>query len=146
MLLDEFIHFSLSIIVGAIVGYFAHNFWVLPVALISGFLIDADHLLDYLIYTKFRRLDLKELFDQGKFFDKLGKVYVLAHGFEYAIILIILAVIFPNLAWLFYSLGFANLIHLLYDTFVNGGVWPAYFITFRVAKHFDHNKLWRNKL
>ncbi|MCX6810280.1 MAG: hypothetical protein NTY30_00885 [Candidatus Berkelbacteria bacterium] len=142
MIKDETIHFIFSVAVGVVVGYFTGHWWAIGSALLSGFLIDADHLLDYLIYTKFRRLDLKEFFDQGKFFDKLGKVYVLAHGFEYAIILIILAVIFPNLAWLFYSLGFANLIHLLYDTFANDASWPAYFITFRISKNFDHNKLW----
>jgi hypothetical protein len=142
MLIDEIFHFCLSIIVGLAIGYVYHNFWAVPIALISGFFIDIDHFIDYLIYTKLRRLDLKEFFDHGKFFDRLGKVYVFAHGFEYAIILIVLGILIPKFGWVFYSLGFSNLLHLLYDTFVNGAIWPTYFIIFRIAKRFDHKKMW----
>jgi hypothetical protein len=137
MLKDEFFHFSLSLIAGVIVGYFFANWWAIPLALVAGFFIDVDHLIDYLIYKKFRRFDLRNFFT-GEYFDRSGKVYVFAHGFEFAMVLIMLGAIYPNLGWFFYSLGFANLLHLLYDTFANGAIWPTYFFLFRLAKNFDH--------
>ncbi len=137
MLRDEFFHFSLSLIVGVIVGYLFSNWWAIPLALVGGFFIDADHLIDYFIYEKFRRFDLPQFF-KGENFDRSGKVYVFAHGFEFAIILIILGIIYPHLGWVFYSLGFANLLHLLYDTIYNKPIWPTYFFLFRLAKNFDH--------
>ncbi len=140
MIQDELTHFSLSIIVGIIVGYFCHDFWAVGLALVGGFFIDGDHLIDYFINRGFK-LNSADFFS-GKHFVTSGKVYVFAHGFEYAIIFIALGFIFPNLGWLFLSLGFSNLLHLLYDTVMNGAVWPTYFISYRAAKNFDHNKLW----
>jgi hypothetical protein len=137
MLKDEFFHFLFSLIVGIIIGYIFNNWWAIPLALVGGFFVDADHLIDYLIYEKFHRFDLRQFF-KGENFDRSGKVYVFAHGFEFAIILIILGVIYPQLGWVFYSLGFANLLHLLYDTVYNGPIWPTYFFLFRLTKNFDH--------
>jgi len=137
MLVDEIVHFILSIIAGVIIGWLCGNFWAVPLSLASGFLIDVDHLIDYLIYEKFRRLDFRQFF-RGENFDRSGKVYIFAHGFEFAAILIIFGVIFPNSAWIFYSLGFANLLHLLYDTIANKPIWPTYFFLFRLAKNFNH--------
>lgn len=140
MLKDEAVHFLLSITVGVCVGYITGNWWALPMALASGFLIDADHLIDYFIYSG-GKFSIGE-FRSSNYFDRSGKVYVFAHGFEYAIALIILGLIFPHLGWLFFSLGISNLLHLLYDTAVNGAIWPTYFISFRIAKNFDHKKMW----
>lgn len=137
MLKDEFFHFSLSLIVGTLVGYFAHNWWAVPAALVSGFLIDGDHFIDYFIHNRLEYFDINE-FKSGEYFDKFGKVYVFAHGFEYAVILIVLAIFIPKFAWLFYSLGISNLLHLLYDTIYNKPIWPTYFISFRIAKKFEH--------
>lgn len=136
MLKDETVHFLLSILVGLVIGYFFRNYWSIVAALTTGFLIDSDHLIDYFIFSKGRFNYLQ--FKSGSYFDDSGKVYVFAHGFEYAIILIILGVTILNLSWLFLSLGFSNLFHLLFDTVSNKPIWPTYFLTFRVAKNFDH--------
>ncbi|MCX6812240.1 MAG: hypothetical protein NTW79_01265 [Candidatus Berkelbacteria bacterium] len=140
MFIDEFIHFVLSVAIGLVVGKLTGNFWAVPLAIASGFFLDADHLIDYFIHRGWK-FNINDFFS-GKHFDDSGKVYVFFHGFEFAIILIVLSLIFPNLGWLFFSLGFANLFHLFYDTFCNGAVWPTYFLTFRIAKNFDHKKLW----
>lgn len=137
MLKDEFFHFLFSLIVGIFIGYIFNNWWAIPLALVGGFFVDADHLIDYLIYEKFRRFDIRNFFT-GEYFDRSGKVYVFTHGFEFAIILIILGGIYPQLGWVFYSLGFANLLHLVYDTVYNRPIWPTYFFLFRLAKNFDH--------
>ena len=136
MLKDEIIHFILSIIAGTVVGYFTNNLWAIPVALVSGFFIDGDHLIDYFIYqgTKFNLAE----FLSGKTFDLSGKVYVFFHGFEYAIIFAITGVLLPHLSWLFFSLALSNLFHLIFDTISNKPIWPTYFLTYRIIKNFDH--------
>lgn len=139
MLKDEIIHFILSIIAGTVVGYFTSNWWAIPVALISGFFIDADHLIDYFIYRR-DRFNLAE-FLSGKTFDLSGKVYTLFHGFEYSVILVILGIVIPDLSWLFFSLALSNLFHLVYDTISNKPIWPAYFLIYRATKNFNHKLL-----
>ncbi|MFA7244314.1 MAG: hypothetical protein WC080_03455 [Patescibacteria group bacterium] len=137
MIVDEIFHFLISSAAGLAVGYFSGNYWAVLFALISGFFIDADHLIDYFLYTKFKKFSLAE-FKSGLFFDYAGKVYVFAHGFEYAIIFIALGIVFSQYGWIFYSLGVSNLLHLLYDTIYNGAVWPTYFLIFRIVHNFRH--------
>lgn len=137
MLKDEVRHFLLSLIAGTVVGWLLGNFLAIPVALLSGFFIDADHLIDYAIYKKFQGFNLSE-FLSGKFFDYSGKVYVLFHAFEYVFIFFILGFLFSNLSWLFFSFGLSLLFHLLYDTLYNKPIWPTYFLFFRICKRFDH--------
>ncbi len=139
MLKDETIHFSLSLLVGIIVGYLFDNYWAIPLALLGGFFIDGDHLIDYFIHKKFRELNTREFF-KGEFFDDAGKVYVFLHGFEYVAILVVCGLIWPQIAWVFYSFALANFLHLLYDTLYNGAVWPTYFIVFRMYHNFSHKK------
>jgi len=136
MLKDEFIHFTLSIIAGVIVGYFFNNWWAVPVALISGFFIDSDHLIDYHLYSR-AKFNLAE-FKSGEYFNKSGKVYVFAHGYEFAIILTIFGFALPGLSWFFFSLALSNFLHLFYDTISNKPIWLTYFLTFRIAKNFNH--------
>jgi len=136
MIFDEITHFILSIIAGVIVGYLMHNWWAIPVALISGFFIDVDHLIDYFLYHR-AKFNLAE-FLSGKTFDLSGKVYVFFHGFEYAAIFAIIGLLIPNLAWLFFSLALSNFLHLIYDTISNKPIWMTYFLIYRIAKNFDH--------
>ena len=136
-LADETIHLTLSLIIGTVLAIIFGNWSAILAAIATGSLIDLDHFIDYLIYTKFHRFSLKE-FLAGDFFNDFGKAYVFFHGFEYGIVFIVFGAIFPDYGWLFYSLGFSNLLHLFYDTITNKPIWPTYFITYRIAKNFDH--------
>lgn len=139
MLRDELIHFLLSIFTGIIIGYFTQNWWAIPVALISGFFIDIDHFFDYFKFVRCRRFDLKE-FTSAKYFDYSNKVYLPLHGYEYGILLIIIAVLFPLTAWWTLALGLSLILHLIYDMISNRPIWPTYFLFFRAAERFDHKK------
>jgi len=139
MIKEEITHFSLSIIAGVIIGYLTSNYYAILIALVSGFFIDFDHLIDYCIYTKFQKFNLKE-FLSGKFFDYSGKVYVVFHGYEYILIFLIVALAVPSLNWFFYSLALSHLLHLIYDTISNKPKWPTYFIIYRAINNFDHSK------
>lgn len=137
MLRDETKHFLLSITAGLIIGAIFDNYWSVPIALLSGFFIDSDHLIDYGIYKKFRGFNLAE-FLSGKFFDYAGKVYIFFHGFEYIVAFIILALIWPAQNWLFFALALSLLFHLSFDTIHNRTKWQSYSIIFRVIHHFNH--------
>ena len=136
-LADEAVHLTLSLIVGIVLAIIFGNWLAILAAIITGSLIDLDHFVDYFIYKKFQRFNLKE-FLASDYFNDFGKTYILLHGFEYALALIVLGVIFFDLRWLFFSLGISNLVHLIYDTIYNKPIWPTYFISFRVAKNFNH--------
>ena len=139
MLKDEFIHLTLSIIAGLIIYAFTGNAWVFGLAVLSGFAIDGDHLIDYFIYLigKKKKFSLAEFF-KAHYFDEQGKVYLFLHGFEYAAVLIILGFFISNLNWLFWPLGLSLIFHLIYDTISNKPIWPTYFISFRISKNFNH--------
>lgn len=138
MLKSEIKHLFFSLLAGSLVGFFCRNYYSIPVAFLSGFFVDADHLIDYGIYKKFRKFNLSE-FLSGKFFDKSGKVYVFFHGFEYVPVLIVMGVVFSNLSWLFLSLGLSLFFHLCFDTIHNRTKRQSYFFTFRLINHFSHN-------
>lgn len=139
MFFDEIIHFLLSLTAGITVGYLTGNYYAILLAMLSGFFIDLiDHSIDYLIYTKGKKFDIK-FFLSGKYFDDSGKVYLIFHGFEYAIILFILALIFKEFAWIFLSAGTSLFLHLVYDTISNKPVWPTYFILYRSFYNFNHD-------
>lgn len=134
---DEIVHFTLSIISGTIVALIFGNWWAVPVALLSGFLIDLDHFFDYFKFTKFKRFDSKE-FLSGKYFDYSNKVFLPLHGFEYSLVLIAIALLMPSAAWWVLSLAVSLILHLIYDTISNKPIWPTYFLIYRITKNFNH--------
>lgn len=134
---DEIIHLLLSLASGLFIGYFFHDYSYVYLAIISGFLIDTDHLIDYFLYKRSFKFSLRE-FLTGYFFDYSAKVYVFFHGFEYAFVFILLGFFFKSPV--FYTLGLSLFLHLLFDTISNKPVWPTYFILFRLFYKFDHQK------
>ncbi len=138
MLWEESIHLSLSLLVGATVGSLTGNYWAMLAALLAGFFVDTDHLIDYIAFKKFKGLNLKE-FLSGKFFDDSGKVYVLFHGYEFALIYLFAGIFWSQFNWLFLALGLSHFLHLLYDQISNKPIWPTYFISYRIAHNFNHN-------
>ena len=149
MLEHEIAHLGLSLVAGLIV-YQSYKKWsVLIAALFSGFLIDADHLIDYLLYKKVFAFDLVE-FLGGKFFDITNRVYILFHGYEYAIIFLAIGMVIllnrkfkdkKGLAFISLSLGISLFFHLIFDTISYKPKWPAYSITYRLYQNFDHDQL-----
>ncbi len=138
MVKEESIHLSLSLLTGATIGYLTSNYWAILAALLTGFFIDSDHLIDYLIFKKNKGYSLKEFFS-GSFFDDSGKVYVLFHGYEFALIYLFVGSIWPQFSWLFWAMGLSYLLHLLYDQISNKPIWPTYFISYRIAHNFNHD-------
>lgn len=137
MIREELGHLMLSLLAGAVIAVVFSAPWVIAWAVLAGFLIDGDHLFDYLLFKKLRNLSLKE-FLSGSYFDQSGKVILPLHGFEYCVIFLILAYIFVDWRPVMSALALSLFLHLIFDTLTNKPIWPTYFITFRIWKRFDH--------
>lgn len=138
------IHFLLSIIAGAIVW----SLWKKPIvsfmaAIFGGVLIDFDHFIDY--YLAFRFGWNLDYFSRGYQFLQSGKIYVLFHGWEY-VILLLLAAFFVRqqlvLKSLLLAVSIGMFFHLVFDVNVNDGMKiQSYSILYRMEKNFNNKDL-----
>lgn len=134
-------HFTVSVVLGLSFGFLFKSYLAGLSAWLVGWAMDCDHLFDYFLYLrKFKtKFNLQEFFD-GVFFDKLGKIYILGHAWEYLILYIIIGYLI--LPWQFIiAIGFSYGLHLLLDQFDNK-VYPGmYFLFYRIKVNFNVNKL-----
>lgn len=145
MIIHESTHIILCTIV-ALIGYrYYRSFWVWVASFLFGFFLDADHLFDYFLYRHGLHFNFSE-FVSGNYFNLAGKVYLPFHGFEYAVIFIIIALIIRKRstkcrnAAVFLTMAAISLsLHLVYDTIYYHPRILTYFISYRAAHHFRHN-------
>jgi len=86
-------------------------------------LLDFDHLLDFKLNRNLRRMNLEQLFREGK-------MYVVFHSVENAIILALLSLFFPFL--IFPTISY--ICHITMDALGNNVSWHAYFYIFRFER------------
>jgi len=122
--------------------------------ILGGFIIDFDHFIDYFLVFGFKFK--YEYFSNGYQFLKSDKMYVLAHGWEYVIILLILALILSNkksktnttirttraFRTFILALALGALFHLATDVVINDGMTAkTYSIIFRAKNNFQTEKI-----
>ncbi|OGI22331.1 MAG: hypothetical protein A2808_01040 [Candidatus Moranbacteria bacterium RIFCSPHIGHO2_01_FULL_55_24] len=137
-------HLSLHVFLALLAGFFVWLLWRRPVvsfaaAFLGGVLIDLDHLIDYfLAFGLHFRLDY---FLQGYQFLKSDKLYVLFHGWEYVVLLAVLAFAMKSKLWLksaILSLSLGMFFHLLIDVNINDGMTlKGYSVFYRTAQGFE---------
>jgi di/tricarboxylate transporter len=140
-------HISIHFLSGLLAGYFVWKLWKKPLpAFLSSFLgavvIDFDHFIDYFLAFGFNfKLNY---FTNGYQFLKTDKIYILFHGWEYAIIFLILGLfIFKNKTakTIFFALALGMLFHLTYDVSANAGMrFRSYSIIYRAKNNFNLEK------
>ncbi|MFA6973584.1 MAG: hypothetical protein WC238_02465 [Parcubacteria group bacterium] len=140
LFLHLFIHIALSLLAGFIVW----KLWQKPVAsfvagIVGGFLVDLDHVIDYFLAFGWNiRLDY---FAKGYQFLKSDKIYVLLHGWEYVIILAVLAIwVLKNKTAksVILALALGLFFHLGFDASANEGAkFSTYSIANRMHKNFE---------
>jgi len=141
--IGELLHLALSLLVGLIV----FKIWGRPIfsfaaAIAAGFLIDADHLVDYFLAFgwKFNFFH----FIEGRQFLESDKLYLPLHGWEFVIVLIVITIIFKNKIFksVALALGLSLFLHLTADTFWNHGLmFRSYSIIYRAKNNFEVEKL-----
>lgn len=143
--LDTYIDIIAHIIVSTASGYFLFKAFhgkkkYLPIciilSLVSGLLIDVDHLFDYFI--AFGLNFHYNSFMNGDMFLKTRKTYVLFHGFEYVIIMFLcIPFIHKKRNKLFLTILAVSLfLHICTDIVLFGSPIKSYFITYRILTGF----------
>lgn len=146
MFIHEFTHFVLSIFAGSLVVWKLKRWQYIIPALLIGMLVDVDHFLDYFLYKKSLSFDLSE-FLVGEYFEKVGRIILLFHGYEYVIILFALSLFIwhkkkqAKVVGVIFALTLSLLFHLLFDTYSYNPKIQSYFFSVRAYHNFDIIKL-----
>jgi len=105
---------------------FGIEFTVFTICIAVSVLLDFDHLLDFKLNRNYRGRNLEQAFREGRMF-------VVFHSFEVAIILTFLSFFFPFLV--FPTISY--ICHIAMDSLGNNVSWQAYFYIFRFGKKMD---------
>lgn len=135
-------HLIPSILIGIIAYWLTGQWYLIIVAILTGWLIDADHLLDFLV-AKWRG-KLQESWQtsitSGCYFKDNKKIIVILHSWELAILWIFIWSYFGR--WEIGVVGtLAWIIHLIIDHFSYALNYYTYFLSFRIYKKFDINAI-----
>ena len=131
--LKPVVHVTASAVVSAIVFGITRSVNCSVVSFFTGFLIDIDHVFDYLREYGFQP-------DRKKFFrvfyeNRFDKVLLVFHGWEWIAVLFSLSYVTrwnePLL-----GVGIGVLHHLILDQMGNNATGPGYFFFYRAAKGF----------
>jgi len=137
------IHFIVAILVGLLAGcYFKKMPLAIIAAVIGGFFIDLDHVLEYFFYYG-PHFNLS-YFLEGRQFLLSNHIYLIFHAWEYIPILLLIAYLLRKrrtLAIFIFTLCLAGSIHLVSDVFINGYPVKFYSISYRASQNFSTLKL-----
>lgn len=131
------IHFLLAISVGLLVGRFFRSWPVaLTASILGGFLIDIDHVLEYIFF--FHNFNISG-FLSGQQFLLSQKNYLYFHAWEYLPLILFLAWAFRKKEKVFVSLlalACGVFVHLATDVAINRFSIKFYSITYRAEHNF----------
>lgn len=142
--MNLYLHLSIHIFFSLVAGFIVWKLWKKPVAsfifgVVGGVLVDLDHVIDY--FLAFGWNIRFEYFAKGYEFLKSDKIYILLHGWEYVIILAVLAIwIFKNRTAksVILALALGLFFHLGFDASANEGAkFSTYSIANRIHKNFE---------
>ena len=130
-------HIAVSVPVAVGAYYFTQSWLYAALAFFTGFLVDADHVLDYI--REEGRFDMKDMFIKSYRGD-FEKLYVIFHAWEYIPLSFIIGAAAGNLVFpaVFSA---AYLAHLLPDQLLNNTRPLGYFLTYRIIKKFRMREL-----
>ncbi len=141
--LHLFIHFSLAILSGYLIGrYFKQIKLGIIIGFIGGFLIDLDHVLEYfLVFGPHFNI---VYFFQGRQFLISNKIHLWFHAWEYVPVLLVMGLIFKKdkiMETMLLTLAFAVSVHLLTDSLINNYPLRFYSLFNRATVNFTAESL-----
>ena len=131
-------HIAASGIISILSWFYFRSFACCLATFLSGFLIDADHLLDYTLSYRFtfNLHKISEICEKMK----LKKLYLVLHSYEIIIILWAAICIFSlSKMWQAVALGMTQ--HIILDQLTNPMRPFGYFFTYRLLNRFNNNKI-----
>ena len=139
-------HLPASIVIGLIAGAAFNNASVFLWAIVFGYLIDADHLIDYLLHTvkNKKRIRVRD-FLSGAYFHKSGRIIIILHSYELVLILISAGLIYSGTIAVGFFTGAAALaMPLIHDQLTNKPSLAGYFLLARIWSGFSLEWFCRN--
>ena len=110
---------------------------------IFGWLIDADHLIDYFYYLyKYKKKPSISEFFSGSYFKENYLVIILGHSIELSLIIFLIGLIFDDMGLCLVSL--AHFLHLIQDLYSNKVYLLGYSLTFRIKNKFLLSRICKN--
>ena len=132
-------HLPLTILVIIIMSLInGINFNIVLLCLLFGWLIDLDHLIDFLLLNKKKDYFNLTLFFSGSYFQKTQKIYIFLHSYEITFILIIFSSLHDKYI---YYVALAHFLHLVQDQTFNKVRFFSYFFIYRLSNNFDIKKV-----
>ncbi|MEI7541947.1 MAG: hypothetical protein WCJ94_01685 [bacterium] len=134
-------HIAVSVPVAVGVWFTTHNWYYVAMSLFLGFLVDVDHVIDYI--REEGTFNMKGLFKKSYLGD-FHHFYVIFHAYEYILIAWIVGFFTHNYT---FSIVFtvAYLSHMLPDQLMNNTKTFGYFMTYRIYKKFVMTEFFYNK-
>ena len=103
--------------------------------LLFGWLIDIDHVIDFLLLNNKGSLNVK-VFLSGSYFQKFQKIFIIFHSYEITFLLFVFSVLIDQN--IFY-VALAHFFHLLQDQIFNKVRIFSYFFIYRLINKFNIN-------
>ncbi|MFC1645076.1 hypothetical protein ACFL08_03545 [Patescibacteria group bacterium] len=111
-------------------------------AVAGGFFIDLDHVIDY-FFAFGSKLNLNQFF-KGMQFLESDRMYLLFHGWEYVVLIAVIACFLKNKIFKIFllALSLAAFVHLCTDIAINEGMSvKGYSIVYRAKSNFEIEKI-----
>lgn len=137
------IHFLLALLSGLLVGYYFREKLVSILAgIAAGFLIDLDHVLEYLLVFK-GRFNFQYFFE-GRQFLTSEQLHLWFHAWELVSLLLIIAWLFRRqrvVKIIAVTMAFAGAVHLATDLVINQVPPKFYLLSYRASQDFQMKNL-----
>jgi hypothetical protein len=138
-------HLPASLAIGAIGWWLSGESLCLLAALAGGWMIDADHLVDFVCYLKRAEKPVSfGLLKTGGYFKLNGKVFVPMHSWEITIGLMLLAAVISDAEYILLSASIAHGLHLIQDQLLYRVRPLGYFFISRLKSNFTVNNFCRS--
>ena len=140
------VHLTSGIALGGLMYGITHNWGTSVWGSIAAFASDIDHVCEYGVYcTLNRKLPRLSVFFSGKYFKEKGTIFLLLHGWEYEILLLLAWMLsllneLPS-AIILGSLFLGYGLHLVLDSIGNDIGFLGYFLYYRWHFRFSEEIL-----
>ena len=114
------------------------NFNIILLCLLFGWLIDLDHLIDFILLNEKKNYFNLNLFFSGSYFQKSQKIYIFLHSYEITLALIYFSILYDKKI---YYVALAHFFHLFQDQIFNNVRFFSYFFIYRLSNNFDIKKI-----
>ena len=114
------------------------NFNIILLCLLFGWLIDLDHLIDFILLNEKKNYFNLNLFFNGSYFQKSQKIYIFLHSYEITLALIYFSNLYDKKI---YYVALAHFLHLFQDQIFNNVRFFSYFFIYRLSNNFDIKKI-----